>query len=249
MSVRLPSAAAYAHQVDKEQRWLPQLAPRLPLAIPTPLARGGPGEGYPWPWSVYRWIEGDAAARDRIASLPRFAVDLARFLVALQRVDAGEGPPPGPHNFFRGGALAHYHDETLRALDVLGAEVEATAARDVWRAALASTWQRPPVWVHGDVASGNLLVSHGELAAVIDFGSCAVGDPACDLAIAWTLLDPESRAEFARELSLDAATWARGRGWTLWKALITLAAQRHGDGAGAARRVIEAVLEDHRRAG
>lgn len=248
MSVRLPSAAAYAHQVDKEQRWLPWLAPQLPLPIPTPLARGAPGEGYPFAWSIYRWLDGETAARERITSLPRFAADLARFLLALQRIDARAGPAPGAHNFFRGGALATYHDETQQALASLSAELDTAAAHDVWRAALASSWQRPPVWVHGDIAEGNLLVHQGELGAVIDFGSSAVGDPACDLAIAWTLLDRDSRATFATALSLDAATWARARGWTLWKALITLAKYRvtDRDKANTARRIIAAVLDDHR---
>jgi len=115
-SVRLPSAAAYAPQVEKEQRWLPQLAPQLPLPIPAPLAHGAPGEGYPFRWSIYRWLHGETAARDRIAHLPRFATDLARFLLALQRIDARRGPAPGPDNFFRGGPLATYHDETQRLL-------------------------------------------------------------------------------------------------------------------------------------
>ncbi|HTV18410.1 MAG TPA: aminoglycoside phosphotransferase family protein [Polyangiaceae bacterium] len=249
MSVRLPSAAPYALQVDKEQRWLPELAPELPLPIPAPLARGAPGEGYPWPWSIYRWIDGAPARRDRITSLPRFATELAHFLLALQRIDATTGPPPGAHNFERGGDLATYHAETQRALAALETDLDTAAAREVWTAALATRWQAPPVWVHGDVAQDNLLVRNGELAAVIDFGSSAVGDPACDLAIAWTLLDPSSRAAFAATLALDAATWARGRGWTLWKALITLAEHRDRDRERAddARRVVDAVLEDHRR--
>lgn len=249
MSVRLPSAAPYACQVDKEQRWLPRLAPELPLPIPTPLARGAPGEGYPWPWSIYRWLGGEAAARDRITRLPRFATDLAEFLLALQRIDASQGPAPGTHNFVRGGPLATYHDETERALASLGAELDAAAARAVWRDALATRWQRPPVWVHGDITAGNLLVQHGELSAVIDFGCCAVGDPACDLAIAWTLFDGDSRAAFAAALKLDPATWARARGWALWKALITLAEQRdtNPDKARDARGIITNVLDETMR--
>jgi aminoglycoside phosphotransferase (APT) family kinase protein len=250
MSVRLPSAAPYALQVAKEHRWLPKLAPLLPLPIPVPLAMGHPAEGFPWPWSVYRWLEGEPATVERIADLSEFAATLAQFLIALQRIDASGGPPPGQHNFFRGGPLAIYDGETRQAIATLGGRIDTDAVTAVWQAALAATWQGSPVWVHGDVSAGNLLVRKGRLGAVIDFGSSAVGDPACDLAIAWTLLQGESRDAFRAALPLDRATWARGRGWTLWKGLITLAEQLNTDPleADKARRVIDAVLADHQRA-
>jgi aminoglycoside phosphotransferase (APT) family kinase protein len=250
MSVRLPSAAPYALQVAKEHRWLPKLAPLLPLPIPVPLAMGHPAEGFPWPWSVYRWLEGEPATVERIADLSEFAATLAQFLIALQRIDASGGPPPGQHNFFRGGPLAIYDGETRQAIASLGGRIDTDAVTAVWQAALAATWQGSPVWVHGDVSAGNLLVRKGRLGAVIDFGSSAVGDPACDLAIAWTLLQGESRDAFRAALPLDRATWARGRGWTLWKGLITLAEQLNTDPleADKARRVIDAVLADHQRA-
>ena len=248
MSVRLPSAARYVAQVEKEHRWLPILAPQLPLPVPVPLAMGRPAEGYPWPWSVYRWIGGEAATIGRIADVRQFAVTLAAFLAALQAIDADGGPAPGPHNFFRGGPPAFYDGETRQAIATLDGRIDGDAATEVWERALASSWQRPPVWVHGDVASGNLLVRDGRLGAVIDFGTSGVGDPACDLYIAWTFLEGESRDAFRAALPLDDATWQRGRGWTLWKALITLA--RHIDTnpqqAAIARRVIDEVLADHR---
>lgn len=249
MSVRLPSAEGYVLQVEKEQRWLPELAPHLPLPIPVPLAKGAPGEGYPWPWSVYRWLEGEPATEDRIADLRQFATDLARFLNALYRISATEGPPPGPHNFYRGGPLSVYDGETRSALGALSGEIDVDAAREVWDAALGATWYGAPVWVHGDVAWGNLLVREGRLSAVIDFGTLGVGDPSCDLAIAWTLFRGESRKVFRSALGLDEATWARGRGWTLWKALITLAEHLETDPAKAAesRRVLEEVLADYGR--
>jgi aminoglycoside phosphotransferase (APT) family kinase protein len=243
MAVRLPSAAPYAAQVEKEQRWLPRLAPRLPLPIPAPLALGAPGEGYPWPWSVLRWLEGEDAASARDVDLARLAAELAGFLAALQRLDAADGPPPGPHSFWRGGPVAVYADEARAALRALAGEIDAAAARAVLDAALASTWRGAPVWTHGDVAASNLLVQGGRLAGVIDFGCAAVGDPACDLAIAWTLFAGESRAAFRAALPLDADTWSRGRGWALWKAAITVtsraaqARQRE-----AARRTLRAVL-------
>jgi len=251
MIVRLPSAEAYAAQVTKEHRWLPKLAPLLPLPIPVPLAMGVPGADYPWPWSVYRWLEGEIAAVGRIVDLPEFATTLGQFLVALQRIDRTAGPPPGLHNFFRGGPLSVYDHETRRAIAALGRRVDADAATEVWEAALATAWREPPVWVHGDVSAGNLLVNNGRLSAVIDFGCSGVGDPACDLSIAWTFFRGCSRDAFRATLPLDQATWARGRGWTLWKALILLAGVADGRLAEASRsqRALDEVLADHGRVG
>jgi len=247
MTVRLPSAARYTLQVEKEHRWLPKLAPLLPLPIPVPLAKGAPAEGYPWQWSVYRWLEGETATIERIADLGEFATTLAEFLIALRRIDPTGGPPPGQHNFFRGGPLTVYEAETRQALAALDGKIDTGAASAVWEAALAATWHGPPVWFHGDVAAGNLLLGDGRLSAVIDFGTSGVGDPSCDLAIAWTLFEGTSRDAFRAALQLDDATWARGRGWTLWKALITLAEHVDTDPLEAerARHVIYEVLADH----
>lgn len=249
MKVRLPSAAAYAAQSEKEYHWLPRLAPRLPLPIPAPLALGHPGEGFPWSWSIYRWLYGQTATMESIADGSQFANDLARFLIALQGIDPAGGPPAGKHNFYRGGPLTVYDGETRRAIAALDGKIDASGATEVWETALAATWSGPPVWVHGDVAAGNLLVERGQLRAVIDFGSSGVGDPACDLAIAWTLFSGESRRAFRAALPLDAAAWARGRGWTLWKALITLAAQADANSSLAikARLEIDDLLADHRQ--
>jgi len=244
MIVRLPSAVEYSVQVEKEQRWLPRLAPSLPLPIPTPLAVGEATSGYPWRWSIYRWIEGDVAAPERIVDLRDFATGLARFLIALQRIDPTEGPPPGPHNFFRGGSLATYDAETRHAISVLRGRIDADAANQVWDAALGTRWERAPVWIHGDVSAGNLLVQDGQLSSVIDFGMLGVGDPACDLSIAWTLFAGESRDAFRAMIPLDRHTWARARGWTLWKALIVAAGIADTNAIEAARpwHVLNEVL-------
>ena len=254
LTVRLPSADGYAPQVEKEHRWLPALAPQLPLRIPEPVAKGVAGEDFPRPWSVYRWLPGEPATGDRVADLGAFAGDLAEFLAALQRADATDGPAAGAHSFFRGGPLATYDEETRAAIAALEDEIDVAAATQVWEAALASTWTGPPVWVHGDVTASNLLVLDGRLAAVIDFGCAAVGDPACDLAIAWTFLFGESRDAFRERLPLDEGTWARARGWALWKALITLLrAPTDGDPAGrfgwrlSSRGVVDEVLASPRR--
>ncbi|HEX7300163.1 MAG TPA: aminoglycoside phosphotransferase family protein [Solirubrobacteraceae bacterium] len=247
LTVRLPTGDWYAQQVDKEQRWLPVLAPQLPLPIPMPVARGEPDSGFPYPWSVYRWLDGELASTARIDNLPGFASTLARFLNALGRVEATGGPAPGQHNFYRGAPLATYEGETLRAIDALGDEIPADPVKRVWDDAMATSWDRDPVWFHGDVAAGNLLVRDGQLAAVLDFGCSGVGDPACDTVIAWTFLSGAGRTRFRAELEVDAATWSRGRGWALWKALITLVGDLERDPPAAAqtRRVIDDILTDH----
>jgi aminoglycoside phosphotransferase (APT) family kinase protein len=225
MSVRLPSAERYVAQVEKEHRFLPVLAPQLPLAIPVPLGLGRPGEGYPWPWSVYEWTEGERSGLRTITGLTVFAEDLADFLLALWKIDASDGPPAGQHNFYRGGALEVYDAETRRSIEVLSGEIDVPPITEIWERALASTWQNHPVWVHGDVAEGNLLVRDGRLSAVIDFGSSGTGDPACDLVIALTLFDEPAARAFRDRVGLDAGTWERARGWCLWKALITVAGE------------------------
>jgi aminoglycoside phosphotransferase (APT) family kinase protein len=223
MVARLPSAAEYALAVEKEQRWLPVLAPQLPLPIPLPLAEGKPGPDYPFAWSIHPWLDGEPASADRIADPVRFAVDLAGFIAALQRIDATGAPQPGKHNWFRGGTLRTYDEQTRRALAKLDGHVDAGLARDIWKTALDARWDGVDRWFHGDVAEGNLLLGHGELTAVIDFGTCGAGDPACDMAVAWTLLTADGRQAFRERLSVDEATWARGRGWALWKTLVTCA--------------------------
>jgi aminoglycoside phosphotransferase (APT) family kinase protein len=247
MLVRLPCAAEYALAVDKEHRWLPALAPRLPLPIPVPVAKGKPGAGYPYSWSIYQWLDGQPASPDSIADPVRFAADLAGFLAALQSIDTAEGPQPGKHNWFRGGTLRTYNGGIHSALAALDGHVDVGLAREIWRTALDARWDGADAWFHGDVAAGNLLLSDGQLAAVIDFGTCGVGDPACDLAIAWTLLTADGRHLFREQLSVGEAAWARGRGWALWK---TLAACAHTLGhadeeAASAQRVLGEIFSEY----
>jgi len=246
MSVRLPSAQGYAAQVEKEHRWLHTLAPHLPLAIPTPLELGVPDAGFPWGWCVNRWIEGQTVDLTDKDNLPEIALALADFLNALYRVPTADGPPAGEHNHFRGGPLVTYDDETRLAIAALDGTIDPVAATEMWDAALGSTWRSPPVWVHGDISASNMLVRDGRLVAVIDFGICGVGDPACDLVIAWTFFFGESREAFRDGLSLDEDTWARARGWALWKALITLAGAGGTNPAHAATaaRVLDDLLFD-----
>lgn len=248
LSVRLPSAARYAPQIEKEHRWLPVLAPLLPVAIPEEVAAGVPGAGYPFAWSVRRWLEGAPLSEAPDTDPVRMAGDLAVVLAALHRIPVADGPGPGAHNFGRGGPLSRYGAEVEAALAALGDHIERRGAATVWQAALACDGgvgrAGPAVWLHGDVAPGNLLVRRGRLAAVIDWGTCGTGDPACDLAMAWTWFRGASQQRFRAALPLDPGTWARARGWALWKALITLAGTGGSDPArrDAARIELDAVL-------
>lgn len=247
MTARLPTAAGYVPAVAKEDEWLPRLAPALPVAVPPVLGHGVPGEGYPFPWSVRGWLPGETARPDRVGDMSRFAVALAGFLLALQRCDTNGGPVAGEHSFYRGTPPAFYDEETRGLLAALKGRVDTDRATAVWEAALAAEWRGEPVWFHGDIASGNLLVAEGELAAVIDFGTAGVGDPACDLVIAWTMFAGDSRAAFRRAVAHDDGAWARARGWALWKSLLVLSENigTDEDVADVNRRVIAEVLADH----
>lgn len=250
MTVRLPTGPTYALAVEKEHRWLPVLAPRLPLTIPAPLGLGRPGEGYPHPWAIRRWIEGDTADPAGIDDMAAFAEAVAGFITALQAADPTGGPEAGEHSFYRGTDPVHYDASTREALRDLEGHLDTGAAAAVWEAAIDAKWRGEPVWFHGDIAKGNLLTRDGKLSAVIDFGTSGVGDPACDLVITWTMFEGDSREAFRRGVGQDEATWARARGWAIWKALISLAGNDpngHRE-APVHRRVIEAVIAEHRAA-
>ncbi|MEE8337457.1 MAG: aminoglycoside phosphotransferase family protein [Dehalococcoidia bacterium] len=247
LAVRLPRRPEAVSQIEKEQRWLPVLAPQLPLAIPIPLGSGEPGDGYPWRWSVTPWFEGEDATIERLDDANEAATELAAFISALRRIDASAGPPPGKHNFFRGVPLALRDAQTRQAIEALHGEIDTGAAAEAWKTALETpTWDGSPVWIHGDLSSANLLALDGRLSAVIDFGGLGVGDPACDLMIAWALFAGESRDAFRAALAVDDATWARGRGWALSQALIFIPYYRDTNptGVASARRMIEQVLAD-----
>ncbi|MFC4947032.1 aminoglycoside phosphotransferase family protein [Pseudonocardia sp. GCM10023141] len=246
MTVRLPSAEGYVASVEKELTWLPRLAPQLPLPIPVAIAVGVPSAEYPWPWSIRGWIDGRPAARQRIGDMLAFADDLAAFLHALHRADPTGGPAAGAHSFYRGASLEVYDGETRDAIATLAGRIDAAAATAAWESALAARWTGDPVWFHGDIASGNLLVDDtGRLCAVIDFGTSGVGDPACDLVITWTLFNGESRERYRTRMAADQQTWVRARGWALWKALITMpAAGGSPGGVSESERVLDAVLAE-----
>jgi aminoglycoside phosphotransferase (APT) family kinase protein len=245
MAVRLPRIHWATGQVDKEQRWLPTLAPLLPVAIPVPLAKGEPAEGYPWNWGVYGWLNGENPTVDRIADPRLLATDLAEFIAALQRIDLPDGPAAG-----RGVPLARRDADTRTAIEALRGMVDIDAVTAEWDGALrAPEWQGATVWLHSDLAPGNLLTVDGRLSAVIDFAGVGVGDPAGDLPVAWNLLPAEARNAFRAVLGVDDATWERGRGWALSIALIQLPYYHRTNPvlAAGARHTIAEVLADHAR--
>jgi aminoglycoside phosphotransferase (APT) family kinase protein len=251
LCVRLPRAAHGAGDVERERCWLPRLAPLLPTVIPEVVAGGTPGEGFPWPWAVQRWLDGDPPVEGRLERPGELAAELGGFVAALRQVSLPGGPPA-----YRGTPLATVDHETRNALArmraLLDSGVEdfrggADALTAAWEAALAAPpWDGPPVWLHSDLMPTNLLVRDGRLAAVLDFATAGVGDPACDLIPAWNLLTGESRDVFRRAAGADEAAWARGRGWALSMALIQLPHYRVTNPvvAANARHVIEQVLAD-----
>lgn len=246
--VRMPSAAEYALAVEKEHQWLPVLAEHSPVPIPIPVGQGRPGHGYPFPWSIYTWLPGEGTDHEGTAAHDDLAVDLAEFLAAIRALDSSGGPQPGIHNWYRGATLRTYDAIARNALGDLRGHIDTALATSVWDAALAARWEDADVWFHGDLAPGNVLLdTRGRLAAVIDFGTCGVGDPSCDLAIAWTALNTNGRQKFREHLAIEDAEWARGRGWALWTSLRTLASSiTHGNTADAAsaRCVINGLLKD-----
>ncbi|MFI5274526.1 MAG: aminoglycoside phosphotransferase family protein [Ktedonobacterales bacterium] len=251
MVVRLPRIHAATDQVDIEHLWLPRLAPLLPLAIPVPLAKGAPGEGYPWRWSVYQWLAGENATIERFADPDQAARELAHFIAALQRIAPTGWPPPGPPTSFRGVPLSTRDAPTRAAIAALDGMLDASAVTAAWEAALQTpAWDGPPVWIHADLLPLNLLVEQGRLSAVIDFGGLGLGDPACDLMVAWNHFSADTRAAFRAALSVDDATWARGRGWALSVGLIALPYYQNTNPilASIGRRAIDEALADQQHA-
>ncbi|MFE0514397.1 aminoglycoside phosphotransferase family protein [Streptomyces sp. NPDC058964] len=218
MVVRLPRYPGAVGSVAHEQRWLPRLGPLLPVPTPAPLRRGRPGAGFAWPWSVYRWLDGRNPVAGAVAEPASLAGDLAGFVGALRRVDAHDGPPCP-----RGVPLAARDTATREAIAQLDGRVDTEAVTARWEEALAAPEHTgPPLWAHGDLSPGNVLVADRRLSAVIDFGCAGVGDPAVDLIVAWNLLPASARGVFRETVGADDAEWARGRGWALSVSLIQL---------------------------
>lgn len=248
MTVRLPSHERYASAVEKELTWLPIFKPLLSLPIPAPVAKGVATDEYPLPWSVNRWIEGDTVTRANIRDQNEFAEDLAGFLKELEAIDASRGVPAGPQNFHRGGNLAVYDNDTRAIIETLSGQYDRSLLTEIWELSLATRYQSTPLWLHGDVAVGNLLVKDGQLCGVIDFGTMGAGDPSSDLVMAWNFFDDVSRKIFLTCMNFDEDTVNRARGWALWKALITFAWNEKGSEASNwGKQVIDVIIRDYKK--
>jgi len=224
LAVRLPRIDWATNQVAKESRWLPRMAPHLPLAVPLPSATGHPAHGYPFDWAIYEWLPGENA-KGTIADLDQAAVDLAGFIRALRQIDASEAleRPTGA----RGSPLAKLDDQVRHSIQQLDDMIDGQAAESLWEESIDSVpWTGDEVWVHGDLLPGNLLVVEGRISAVIDFGGLDVGDPACDLQPAWNVFTGTSRRRFRTELEADDDAWQRGRGWVIYQTVSALAYYR-----------------------
>lgn len=246
LAVRLPRRQSTAGLIEHEQRWLPDLATVLPLPIPAPVRAGRPGVGFPWPWSIVRWFQGHTALAQPPDDLRPVATVLGRFLRALHQ----PAPPDAPHNPVRSIPLDARTERLHEHLEQLGDSVQRERVLTVWdRLVVTPRWPGPPMWIHGDLHPGNLLINEGNLAAVLDFGDVASGDPATDFAVMWMLFEPEDRealfsaAGRSRSHEGDEQVWRRARGWALAMGVAVLAHGGEDDPlAGLAKRTIESAL-------
>jgi aminoglycoside phosphotransferase (APT) family kinase protein len=241
LAVRLPRIHWAVDLVVKERRWLPVLAPHLPLRLPLPVAAGAPDPAFPYPWSVVEWLPGELASLDRLDD----PVDSARRLAAFVLELRGVAPAGGPRH--QRGAPLRLGDDTMRAgIARLDGEVDAGAVLDAWKRAIAAPDHGgPPRWFHGDLAYLNLLARDRVLSAVIDWGTCGVGDPAIDTIVAWSLFPPAAREAYRDALGADDPEWERGKGWVL-TGIFGILSYRETNPVLAAdkRKAIEAVLAD-----
>jgi len=241
--VRLPRRELSAALVHHEQKWLPRLAPSLPVPIPVPIRVGQPGLGYPWGWSVCAWFSGHTPINGHLDDPEGVARSLGGFVAALHQ----PAPAGAPVNPYRGIRLRNRTAALIEHVDRLGDSIDAPAVLRCWDELVATPpWDGPPLWLHGDLHPANIVVEGNRLAAVIDFGDLCSGDPATDLAIAWMLFEPPTRAVFRGATShVDDSTWARARGWSLVLSVTMLANSADNPPfEELGRRTLAAVLDD-----
>ena len=242
LCVRLPRIPEADKQIVLEQKWLPQLAPSLPFSIPTLFGKGKPRTDYPSHWSIYRWLEGRDAFTEHDIDLNQTAIDLAHFILALQKISTVGAPLSR-----RGVPLIEQNAAAQHAIESLKNDLDTHTITRIWEDCLqAHAWAKPPVWTHGDLLPANLLIQQRRLSAVIDFGLMGIGDPACDLIPAWSLFSHESRPLFRKTLNVDDATWMRGRGWALSIALIIIPYYKNTNPGltAVANRIIGEILSE-----
>ena len=247
MLIRMPTKEVYALAVPKEHEFLPLLAPHLSTTIPTPLKMGIPSEQYPFPFSLYQWIPGKSLNTITCseACLEHLAWALAHFLTELQKISlpGEEKLTPGPHNYWRGDHLQIYDVDARHQIMACHTLIDAKKALELWEKAMSTRWHGHPVWIHGDYAPGNILIHNGKLSGVIDFGGMGIGDPACDLVIAWTFFKKPHREIFQKAMNLDKDTWCRAQAWALWKATYELCTMPQSTDAIKQVEIISNILD------
>ncbi|WP_058535422.1 aminoglycoside phosphotransferase family protein [Legionella saoudiensis] len=244
--VRIPriewSPGSVTNGINKEWLWLPQLARHLKIPISEPIFKGEPDGNYPWPWSITKWNEGHNPAFEKENEYEKLAIDLANFLNDLQGIKLSKSGPLSR----RGVPLEEMNEETQKALNALENDMDTKPLASLWEQ-LANTpkWDNPAVWLHGDLLPGNILINNNRLSAVIDFADVGLGDPACDLIVAWSLLNEHSRMVFRKHLmNVDEHTWKRGQGWALSIALVIIPYYKNTNPvlASVAKRMIEQLI-------
>lgn len=245
--VRLPMRPSAVPQIAREAQWLPMLAPRVPLPIPQPVGLGQADADYPAPWAVYRWMPGETGLTATVPDQMVVARQLAAFVRALWQVPVHADAPVASDVYARGVPLDNRRAITAAALVATQGLVDTVHLTEIWQRALgAPVWSHAPVWVHGDIQPSNLLFAHGQVSAVIDFGTMGVGDPAVDLLVAWNYFDAPARQVFREAIAVDDATWQRGQGWAVSVALLQLPYYLHTNPVmvASARRVMAAVCAE-----
>jgi aminoglycoside phosphotransferase (APT) family kinase protein len=242
---RLPRVQSWASDLDKEWQWLPRLAPHLSLGIPETFAKGTPARGYPFPWAIYRWIDGQPYTDELVGDERQAAEDLAQFVRGLRGIGAAAGAPRGGRK-----PLRELDTVTRATIEAARDEIDSDATTSAWDRALeAPAWAGTPVWIHTDLLRPNLLVRDGRICAVIDFGGVGIGDPAADVIAAWAVFGPTGREVFRRALDVDDGTWNRARGFALHQAVLIIPyyAETNPAFVTQAKRTLEQVLADERR--
>ncbi|MGH3496610.1 MAG: aminoglycoside phosphotransferase family protein [Nocardioidaceae bacterium] len=247
LAVRMPLRPDAVDSLLREVRWLPVVAKHVSLEVPEVVSVGEPADGYPFPWAVVRWLEGEDALTGRLDSSRETAGTVGGFVAELQGIDTTGAPEPGTDGFDRGLPLVGRDHAFRTALEQCGDLVDVERVRQVWDDALAAPpWDGPPTWLHADLIPGNLLVRGGRAVGVLDFGTLATGDPAYDVIAAWFLLDQASRPLFREMVGADEVMWRRGRGLVVSQAVIALPYYLHTNPSmvATARRGIGQVLAD-----
>ncbi len=244
LSVRLPSQPSYADAVQKEATALGALDGRLSVDIPEVFALGEPSNEYPLPWSIRRWLAGTTWEDTQVLDRCSLARSFGAILVELRSIPADINLSAGKHSFYRGCHPSVYGDEVVNSLRKMGDQTKTKLCLEIWQKGTESVWTNDPVWFHGDVAVGNVLMAGEKVSALIDFGTCGVGDPACDFAIAWTFFDVSERQHFRDAIKVDDGTWRRAKAWALWKALVSLTGLSVPDTEGVQSRALDQILSD-----